>query len=64
MAGDEEYNIKATYSFDNPIPLSWDECLVNLITLDSIRQNLPHEKIDLKKSLATYSYANLQSYED
>jgi hypothetical protein len=39
MSGDEDYDIKATYQFDNPIPLSWDECMVNLITLDHVRLN-------------------------
>jgi hypothetical protein len=64
MRGDTEYSKKATFSLDNPIPLTWDECAVNLITLDSVRQNLPHDKLNLTKSLATYSYPTLQSHSD
>lgn len=64
MKGTDEYDKKATYSFDNPIPLTWDECVVNLITLDMLRENKSHEDIDLTKALATYSYPTLQAYDD
>lgn len=64
MRGDSDFNKKATFSLDNPIPLTWDECAVNLITLDSIRQNIPHDQMNLSKSLATYSYPTLQAHSD
>lgn len=63
MRDEEEYNKKATYSFDNPIPLSWEECVVNLITLDSITNNKPHDQLDLKESFGTYSYPTLQAHD-
>jgi hypothetical protein len=64
MSGDEDFDIKATYQLDNTTPLSWDECLVNLITLDHIRLNLNEDTLDLTKSLATYSYPTLQANRD
>jgi hypothetical protein len=63
LQGDEDYNKKSVYSFDNPIPLSWDECVVNLITLDCIRQNVAHNNLDLTSSIASYSYSTIQPYE-
>lgn len=63
LKGDEDYNKKSVYSYDNPIPLSWDECLVNLITLDCIRQNIGYSDLDLTSSLATYSYPTHQPHE-
>jgi hypothetical protein len=63
MKGDEDYSKKSIYAFDNPIPLSWDECVVNLITLDCIRKNVSHTELDLTSSLATYSYPTHQPFE-
>ena len=63
LQGDEDYNKKSVYSLDNPVPLSWDECVVNLVTLDCIRQNVSYKDLDLTTSLATYSYPTHQPYE-
>ena len=60
----DEFNKKAVYAVDNPMPLTWDECVVNLITLDMVRLNKTNDQLDLTKSLATYSYPTLQSHED
>lgn len=63
MSGDEDYNKKSVYALDNPIPLNWEECVVNLITLDCMRQNVSYDKLDLTASLAAYSYPTYQPFE-
>ena len=63
LQGDEDYNKKSIYALDNPIPLNWEECVVNLITLDCMRQNVPYDKLDLTSSLASYSYPTHQPFE-
>ena len=63
MNNEEEYNKKATYAIDYPVPLSWDECAVNLVTLDMVRLNKSHHDLDLSRSLATYSYHNIQPHD-
>ena len=39
---------------------TWEEAVVNLITLDMLRANNTHMKIDYTKGLATYAYPDLQ----
>lgn len=63
LQGDDDYSKKSVYALDNPIPLNWDECIINLITLDCIRQNVSYKDLDLTSSLATYSYPTHQPYE-
>ena len=60
----DEFNKKAMYAIDNPTPLTWDECIVNLVTLDMVRLNKTNDQLDLSKSLATYSYSTIQAHED
>ena len=43
----------------DPKPLSWEEAVVNLITLDCLRANNTHMKIDCTKGISTYSYPDL-----
>ena len=58
--GTDEYNKKATNSFDSPVPLTWDECVVNIITLDMLGDSKSHDDIDLSRSLSP----TLQAHED
>ena len=44
----------------DPKPLSWEEAVVNLITLDCLRANNTHMKIDYTKAISTFSYPDLQ----
>ena len=39
LKGEDEYEKKGTLSLDNSIPLTWEECIVNLFTLDMLRNN-------------------------
>jgi hypothetical protein len=63
LQGDEDYNKKGIYALDNPIPLNWEECVVNLMTLDCMRQNVGYNQLDLTSSLACYSYPTHQPFE-
>jgi len=56
----EDYNIKAIEDFNHPMPHSWEECVVNLLTLDMLRANNTHMKIDYTKGLVTYPYPDFQ----
>ena len=44
----------------DPKPLSWEEAVVNLVTLDCLRANNTHMKIDYTKGISTFSYPDLQ----
>ena len=39
---------------------SWEEAVVNLVTLDMLRANNTHMKIDYTKGLSTYAYPDFQ----
>jgi len=56
----EDYDKKAIENLQEPRPLTWEECVVNLITLDMLRANNTHMKIDYTKGLATFAYPDLQ----
>jgi len=43
-----------------PRPFTWQETVVNLITVDMIRANQTHMKIDYTKGVSCYSYPNVQ----
>jgi len=45
---------------DVPRPFSWEEAVVNLITIDCLRANNIHLKIDYTKGVSSYSYPVLQ----
>jgi hypothetical protein len=47
-------------NFQDPRPLTWEECVVNLVTLDMLRANNSHMKIDYTKGLATFAYPDIQ----
>ena len=39
LEGVPDYNEKGNFSIDHPVPLTWDECVVNLLTIDMILEN-------------------------
>ena len=45
---------------NEPYPLTWEEAVVNLLTLDMIEANNTHMKIDFTKGLVTYAYPDIQ----
>ena len=56
----EDYEVHGTEDFQDPVILSWEEAVVNLIVLDMLRANNTHMKIDYTKGLCTYAYPDLQ----
>jgi len=56
----EDYDERAIDDLMEPKPATWEEAVVNLITLDMLRANNTHMKIDYTKGLSTYAYPDLQ----
>ena len=56
----EDYDPKAMQDFQDPCPNTWEEAVVNLVTIDMLRANNTHMKIDYTKGLCTYPYPDLQ----
>ena len=56
----EEYDEQGVENLMDPKPMSWEEAVVNLITLDCLRANNTHMKIDYTKGISTFSYPDLQ----
>ena len=56
----EDYDERAIEDLMEPKPATWEEAVVNLITLDMLRANNTHMKIDYTKGLSTYAYPDLQ----
>lgn len=52
----EDYDKKAMDELNVPRPYSWEEAVVNLITIDCLRANNIHLKIDYTKGVSSYSY--------
>ena len=52
--------MSAVENLNEPKPLSWEEAVVNLVTLDCLRANNTHMKIDYTKGISTFSYPDLQ----
>jgi len=46
---------------DPVVPDSWEECVVNLVTLDMLRKNKVFTEVDYTEGFCTYSYPYLQS---
>lgn len=57
----EEYDIKHIEKIDPLVPHSWEECVVNLVVLDMLRENKVHTELDYTRGFATYSYPYLQN---
>ena len=43
------------------VPDSWEECVVNLVTLDMMKKNKAFTELDYTEGFSTYSYPYLQS---
>ena len=55
----EDYDEQAVQNLNDPKPLSWEEAVVNLVTLDCLRANNTHMKIDYTRGISTFSYPDL-----
>ena len=55
----EDYSVKAVENPNDPKPLTWEECVVNLLTLDMLRANNTHMKLDYTKGVVSYPYPDL-----
>ena len=55
----EDYDVKGVVDLQDPVLGTWEEAVVNLVTLDMLRANNTHMKIDYTKGLATYAYPDL-----
>ena len=55
----EDYDERAIEDLNDPKPATWEEAVVNLITLDMLRANNTHMKIDYTKGLSTFAYPDL-----
>lgn len=60
LHGIEDYDVKGIEDIQYPRPFTWQEAVVNLITVDAIRANQVHMKIDYTKGVSCYSYPNVQ----
>lgn len=60
MHGVEDYSTKAISNLNEPAPMTWEEAVVNLLTLDMLRANNTHMKIDYTKGLVSYAYPDIQ----
>lgn len=56
----EDYSIKGVENLNEPKPVSWEECVVDLLVLDMAYANQVHSNLDYAKGFYTYSYPNLQ----
>lgn len=56
----EDYDVKGIELIDPSKPLSWEECVVNLVVLDMLEKNEVHEKLDYTKGYCTYAYPYLR----
>ena len=52
--------MKAVENLNHPAPYTWQEAVVNLLTLDMLRANQIHMKLDYTKGICTYAYPDLQ----
>jgi hypothetical protein len=52
----EDYDMRGVEDLQFPRPHSWEECVVNLITIDTLRANNTFLNIDYTKGLSTFSY--------
>jgi len=57
----EDYDIKGVENLNHPAPYTWQEAVVNLITIDMLRTNQTHMLLDYTKGVCTYAYPDLQS---
>lgn len=55
----EDYDVKGLDDLNPSTPLTWEECVVNLVTLDMLDGNSMDADTDLKRGISTYSYNGL-----
>lgn len=56
----EGYDIKGVENLNEPKPISFEECIVDLLVLDMASANQVPSKLDYTKGFVTYNYPNLQ----
>lgn len=56
----EDYDPRAVTNMNFPAPYSWQEAVVNLVTIDMLRANQVHMNLDYTKGVAAYAYPDLQ----
>ena len=56
----EDYDVKGVEDLNYPCPYSWEEAVVNTITIDMLRTNQIHMKLDYTKGICTYPYIDIQ----
>lgn len=56
----EDYDLKAVKNLNFPAPYTWQEAVVNLLTLDMLRANQIHLKLDYTKGVCSYAYPDIQ----
>lgn len=56
----EDYHKDGIIEMDPIKPISWQETVVNLITLDMIRENKVPDKLDYRKGFYSYNYNYIQ----
>lgn len=59
----EDYDVRGVTSIDPTIPDTWEECVINLVTLDMLEKNEVHTKLFYPDGFTTYSYPYLQDDE-
>jgi len=60
LYGVEDYDVKGVDNLNDPIPVSWEELIVNPLTLDMNYANQIHHKIDYTKGFTTFGVHRLQ----
>lgn len=60
----EDYYKDGIFEIDPIKPISWQETVVNLITLDMIRENKIPDKLDFRKGFYAYNYNYVQDQND
>ena len=56
----EDYDVRAIENLNFAAPYSWQEAVVNLVTIDMLRANQIHMNLDYTKGVASYAYPDLQ----
>lgn len=56
----EDYYVDGVHTIDPIKPITWQETVVNLLTLDMINQNKIPDNMVYSKGLYTFSYEHIQ----
>jgi len=52
----EDYELKGIEHLNPDVPMSWEECVVNLNVLDMLQTNQLHTEVDYTTGFSTFSY--------